>query len=427
MKADLDTQAAAPSPARPRAGLGRNVVVLGITSLLTDMSSEMTITLLPLVLANVLGATTLAIGLVEGVAETTSSIGRIFSGWFSDLIGRRKWLTVAGYSVSSLSKPLLYFAASWAGVLVLRFADRVGKGIRTAPRDALIADAAPEGRRGLNFGFHRAADTAGAMLGLVLAAIVVYFNQHLSVDISRSTYQTLVLIATIPAVLAVVVLVLFVRENRRAPSHSKAPSLALKGFDPRFKAFLVIAGLFALGNSADAFLVLRAQNLGLPLFEVVLALVLFNGVYAVIATPAGHLSDRLGRKRLLAVGWLVYSAIYFGFGLSNQSWQVWPLFAVYGIYYGIAEGVAKALVADVVMAGQRGTAYGAYNMVVGVIVLPASLVAGLLWQGLGSWQGFGASAPFYFGSVVTALAVLLLVFWLPRVRVSVSGAEAPAG
>jgi MFS family permease len=403
-------------PKTARSGLGKNVIVLGIVSLLTDMSSEMTVTLLPLVLANVIGARTVTIGLIEGVAEATASFGRIFSGWFSDRIGRRKELTAVGYALSTIVKPLLYFATTWPVVLGLRFADRAGKGLRTAPRDALIADSAPKGRAGLNFGFHRAADTVGAMLGLIVAAVIIYFSQKLTVDITRSTFQTLVLVGSVPAVLAVIVLVAFVREQKTAARDIAAPKLSLKGFDSRFRVFLVIISLFTLGNSADAFLVLRAQDLGLPLLEVVISLVVFNAVYASISTPIGRLSDRIGRRHLLIVSWLLYGLIYLGFGFSSQAWQVWPLFAGYGLYYGIAEGVSRAFVADVVRPEQRGTAYGALNAAIGVITLPANIIAGLLWQGIGAWNGFGPTATFVFGAVMTFAAAMLLVFWLPRVR-----------
>jgi MFS family permease len=399
--------------ARPLTGLSRNVVVLGLVSLLTDVSSEMTLTILPLFLANVLGVKTSVIGLIEGTAETTASLTKIFSGWFSDRLGQRKVPTLLGYSLSAVTKPLLYFAGTWELVGGIRFLDRVGKGIRTSPRDALIADSSDPERRGLSFGFHRAGDTAGAFIGLSVAALVVYLSQRSSLTLTRPTYQTLVLIGVIPGLLAVLLLWLFVHEPDRSRAPGSAPSLSLRGFDRRFRLFLVVIILFTLGNSSDAFLVLRAQSVGLSVLQVFLVLVTFNLVYTLIATPAGALSDRLGRRGLLVVAWTLYGLVYLGFALAGAGWQVWALYAVYGVYYGIGEGVGKALVADVVQPERRGTAYGVYNAAVGLTAFPASLIAGLLWQGVGPWPGFGPGAPFLFGAVMALLAVGLLVVWLP--------------
>jgi MFS family permease len=289
----------------------------------------------------------------------------------------------------------------------------VGKGIRTAPRDALVADSIDEKRRGLAFGLHRAGDTAGAMFGLLIALGVVYALQGADLTLQRPTFQTLVLISIVPAVLAVLVLVVGAK-NVPVTSQRGRPRLSLAGFDPRFKRFLLVMVLFTLGNSSDAFLVLRAQDLGLSVAGVMGVLVLFNLVYALISTPAGALSDRIGRRKVIVGGWLAYAAIYLGFGLAGAAWQIWALFALYGIYYGLAEGAGKALVADVVEPAQRGTAYGVYNAAIGLAAFPASLIAGLLWQGLGGWAGFGPSAPFLFGAAMALLAVVLLVVWLPR-------------
>jgi MFS family permease len=393
-------------------GLPRNVWVVTATSFLTDVSSEMLVHLLPLFLANILGVRTSVIGLIEGVAETTASLLKMFSGWLSDRLGDRKWLTVAGYSLSTLAKPFLYFANTWGAVLAVRFADRVGKGIRTAPRDALVADSIDEKRRGLAFGLHRAGDTAGALLGLLIALGVVLALQGRDLTLARPTFQTAVLLSIPPAVLAVLVLAI---GAKNVPVHSQRarPQLSLAGFDSRFKRFLVVVVLFTLGNSSDAFLVLRAQTLGLSVAGVMGVLVLFNLVYALISAPAGALSDRIGRRKVIVGGWLAYAAIYLGFGLAGAAWQIWALFALYGIYYGMAEGAGKAMVADLVEPYQRGTAYGVYNAAIGLAAFPASLVAGLLWQGLGQWAGLGSSAPFLFGAALALVAVVLLVRWFP--------------
>lgn len=408
--------------ARARGGwrsLPRNVWVVSATSFLTDVSSEMVLNLLPLFLANVLGVRTGIIGLIEGIAETTASLLKIFSGWLSDLLGQRKWLTVAGYGLSTVAKPFLYFATTWPGVLLVRFADRVGKGIRTAPRDALIADSVGEEQRGVAFGVHRAGDTAGAFLGILIALLVVWMVQTGGARLERTTFQQVVLVSVVPAALAVLVLALGAREVRPAQRRAERPALSWAGLDRPFRAFLVIVVLFTLGNSSDAFLILRAQERGLSVLQVLGMLLTFNAVYTLVSGPAGALSDRVGRRRLIVGGWLVYGLIYLGFALARAGWHVWALYGLYGIYYGMVEGTAKALVADLVPETQRGTAYGVYNAAVGLTAFPASLIAGLLWQGVGPWQGFGASAPFFFGAAMALLSVVLLVAWFPRVRGSV--------
>jgi len=386
-------------------GLSRNVFVLGMVSFLTDISSEMTLTLLPLFLANVLGVKTAFIGLIEGVAEATASLLKIFSGWLSDRLRRRKLLVACGYGLSSLSKPLLALVGSWPQALFLRFADRVGKGIRTSPRDALVADSCSLDERGRAFGFHRAADTGGAVVGLSVAALLIYLAQRGSVTMARSTYQALVLVAIVPAFLAVALVVLFVQE-RVAPQASPTLSLSLKGLDMRFKLFLLVIILFTLGNSSDAFLILRAQTVGLSVFHITLMLVAFNVLYASVSMPAGVLSDQLGRRRVISLGWLIYALIYLGFALVRAPWQVWALYVLYGLYYGVTEGVARALVADLVPSPQRATAYGLYHAAVGLSAFPASFIAGVLWQ------AFTPAAPFLFGAFMALTAVVLLRFVL---------------
>ncbi len=399
-------------PGRGLRGLPRNVWVVTITSFLTDVSSEMVINLIPLFLANALGVRTGIIGLIEGTAEMAASLLKIFSGWLSDRLGRRKGLAVAGYGLSTLVKPFLYFATAWGEVLAVRFADRVGKGIRTAPRDALIADSIEEQRRGLAFGLHRAGDTAGAFVGLAIAAAVIWLVQGDRSSLARPAFQAVVLASIVPAVLAVLVLALGARETISPVSPDRSPpALSLKGFDPRFKRFLAVMVLFTLGNSSDAFLILRAQERGLSILGVMGMLLTFNLVYSLASGPAGALSDRLGRTRLIAAGWLAYACIYLGFALAGNPEQIWLLFALYGLYYGMAEGAGKALVADLVRPDQRGRAYGVYHAVVGLTVFPASLIAGILWQGIGPWSGFGPAAPFLFGAATALLAGILLVAW----------------
>ncbi|RME88393.1 MAG: MFS transporter [Anaerolineae bacterium] len=386
-----------------------NVWVLTLTSFLTDISSEMIFNLLPLFLANVLGVRTAIIGLIDGVAETTASLTKLYSGALSDKLGRRKGLAVLGYGLSSLVKPLLYFANAWGWVLGVRFADRVGKGIRTAPRDALVAASVDEKRRGLAFGLHRAGDTAGAFIGLLIAAAIVWASQSGVTALTRATFQRVVLASVVPALLAVLVLALGAREVSAKGEQGEAPTLSLKGLDRRFLLFLVAVILFTLGNSSDAFIILRGQERGLSVLQVMGMLLTFNAVYSILSGPLGVLSDRLGRRRLILFGWLAYGLVYLGFALAKTGWQVWALFGFYGIYYAATEGSARALIADLVTSERRGTAYGLYHAAVGLTALPASLLAGVLWQGVGAWGGFGAAAPFYFGAAMAILAGLL--FW----------------
>ncbi len=350
------------------------------------------------------------IGLIEGVAETTASLTKIYAGWLSDRVRRRKALALTGYGLSALSKPLLYFANSWLVVGLIRFADRVGKGIRTAPRDALIADSTAEEHRGLSFGFHRALDTAGAVVGLATAAAIVFFSQKGALALEGSTFQRLVLIAAIPGFLAVFLLMLGVRDIApRTVGREEPPLLTLRGWNRRFYIFLLAVILFTLGNSADAFLILRAQTLGIAAAWVALLLVVQNITYTLVATPAGALSDRWGRYRLIITAWGIYALVYLGFAFARAAWHAWVLFAVYGVYYGIGEGVSKALVADVVTPEKWGTAYGLYHAAVGLTALPASLIAGVLWQGIGPWTGFGPTAPFLFGAFMAAVATIVLL------------------
>lgn len=386
--------------------LPRNVWILSATSFLTDISTEMLTNLLPLFLANVLGVRTSIIGLIDGVAETTASLLKLYSGALSDKLGTRKWLAVTGYGLSSLAKPFLYFASSWGWVLGVRFADRIGKGIRTAPRDALLAGSVEETQRGLAFGLHRAGDTAGAFTGLAIAALVIHLTQSGAAELTRETFQTIVLLSIIPAVLAVLILALFVHEVRVKTSAS-LPTFSLKGLDVRFQLFLLASILFTLGNSSDSFIILRGQERGLSVLQVMGMLLTFNGVYSTLAGPLGALSDRLGRRKLILGGWLAYGLVYLGFALAQTGAQVWLLFGLYGVYYAATEGAAKAFVADLVPPERRGTAYGLYNAAVALTALPASLIAGVLWQGIGTWNGLGAGAPFVFGAILALVACAL--------------------
>lgn len=354
----------------PSRGLPRNVWIVTLTSFLTDLSSEMLISLVPQFLSEVLGARTNVIGLIEGVAESTASLLKAWSGWLSDRLGRRKSLAVAGYLISTVSKPFLLAASSWPAVLGVRFADRVGKGLRTAPRDALVADGVDPARRGLAFGIHRAGDTAGAVGGILLALLVLNVVQRDTTRLSAAGFRTLVAVSVIPAVAAVLVLALGAKEVIVKRGQSPA-SHAHGRLSRRFIAFLIIMVVFTLGNSSDAFLILRARAAGLSMSGVLGMMLTFNFVYAGISGPAGALSDRIDRRHLIVGGWLVYGLIYLGFARVTAGWQAWALMAVYGVYYGMVEGVGKAFVADLVPQESRGTAYGLYNAAVGLAALPA--------------------------------------------------------
>jgi MFS family permease len=395
--------------------LPRNVWVVTATSFLTDVSSEMIFNLVPLFLANVLKAGTAVIGLIDGLAETTASLMKIYAGALSDRLGQRKWLTVLGYAISTISKPFLYIANAWGWVLSVRMADRFGKGVRTAPRDALVADSIDEKQRGLAFGLHRAGDTAGAFLGILIAAVIVWLTERGAADLTRRTFQILVLASIVPAVLAVLVLALGVKETG-VRSRSKVPALSLKGMDTRFKLFMLVLVLFTLGNSSDAFIILLGQKRGLGVLEILLMLMTFNLIYSVLSGPLGALSDKIGRRRLIVGGWIAYGLVYLGFGLSHTGWQVWALYGLYGIYYAAAEGTGKAFVADLVTPERRGTAYGLYNAAIGLTAFPASLIAGLLWQGAFGWTGFGPAAPFFFGAGLALLAGILFWVLIPAER-----------
>jgi MFS family permease len=389
--------------------LPRNIWVVTATSFLTDISSEMIFNLIPLFLANVLGVGTAIIGLIDGVAETTASVMKYYSGALSDRLGERKWLAVAGYALSSLAKPFLYFANAWGWVLGVRFSDRLGKGIRTAPRDALVADTIDEKRRGLAFGVHRAGDTAGAFVGLGLAALIVWLTESGAAELTRRTFQVAVLASIIPAVLGVAVLALGAADVPSSQNRPASVWLSLEGTDRRFRLFLFLVVLFTLGNSSDSFVVLLGQNRGLTVLHIMLMVMTFNLVYAVLAGPLGSLSDSIGRRKLIIGGWIAYGLVYLGLAFSHAGWHVWVLYGLYGIYYAATEGVVRALVADIVPQERRGTAYGLLNAAIGITALPASLIAGLLWQGAGAWTGFGPSAPFFFGAALALTAGIL--FW----------------
>ncbi len=380
-----------------------NIFFLGLTSLLNDFSSELIFTFLPLFLTNILGTSTVVVGLIGGISGSADSLFRIASGWYSDKIGNRKRLTVIGYAMSTIARPFMLLAGSWGGVTGIRFADRMGKGIRNAPRDALVADSVSSEERGRAFGLQRALDTSGAVIGLAVAAIVVYLVQGDAATLQKNTFQMMIIIGIIPAILGTLVILFLVKEVRKSNGALKQAAEARAkagGLSRQYKIFLLMLGIFTLGNTSDFFVILRAQNLGDSIINIALILVMFNLIYAAVSIPAGVLSDKLGRRKLIVIGWLIYAAVYSGFAAAGASWQVWILFAGYGIYYGMVEGVSRAFVADLVPVESRGTAYGWYNGVLSIALLPASLIAGWLWSAV------NPSAVFYFGAAMALIAAI---------------------
>lgn len=381
-----------------RLRLGRNVLALSAVSLLTDVASEMAYPLLPLFLVSI-GAGAAALGAVEGAAESTAALLKLASGWWSDRLRRRKPLVVAGYALASAARPLLGLAQGVGHVLAVRLSDRIGKGLRGAPRDALIADSVAPEVRGRAFGFQRAADHLGAVLG-PLAAFALLRWAHIEL-------RTLFFLTAIPGLFAVLTVVLAVRETP-PPAEPRRPLDLRAPLGGRFWRFLAVLFVFTLGNSSDAFLLLRAADLGL---DAALVPILWAGLHVVkslSSTPGGALSDRLGRRPLLVAGWLLYAGVYLALGRATETWHVWALFALYGIYFGLTEGVEKALVADLVPAERRGTAYGWYNLALGVGALPASLLFGLLWE---SW---GPGVAFSVGAALALVAAAGLLLVTPR-------------
>ena len=393
--------------------LPRNVVAIGLVSLLNDASSEIIYPLLPVFLTAALGASAEAVGIIEGAAESISSLLKLFAGYISDRIGKRKWLVVGGYALASFVRPFLGFASNWHQVLAIRLADRVGKGVRTSPRDAMIADTVSVEQRGLAFGFHRAMDHAGAVIGpLIGYVLVVLFVVNVTAP-TRREFTLIFLLASVPAILAVLVAVFFMRESpvptEQVRKGAAPPRLSLSGFDSNFKRFLLILALFTLSNSSDSFLILRARDSGVSILLVPLLWAAHHASKVLSSLWGGDLSDRLGRKRLIVSGWILYAAVYVGFAFVTREVSVWILFLIYGIYFGLAEGAEKALVADLVQPEQRGTAYGLYNLALGIAVFPASLLMGIIWD----WKG--ATAAFLIsGTLGATAAALLLVFVRPH-------------
>ncbi|UKL14031.1 MFS transporter [Dissulfurimicrobium hydrothermale] len=380
-------------------GFNKNVVITGLVSFFMDASSEMVYPLAPLFLANVLGADKAIIGLIEGIAESTASILKVFSGWLSDRIGSRKWLMATGYSLAVLSRPIMAISGSWHEVLASRFIDRLGKGVRTAPRDAILAESTEAAYLARAFSLHRSMDTMGAVAGPLAAFSILGLFQN--------NYRLVFWISIIPGVIAVLLIVFFITEKKKAKTPAaERPCLTLRHFNWRFRLFIVIAVIFAFGNSSDAFLILKAQQAGIKPTLIPIVYLIFNLIYAFSAIPAGMAADRFGKKRIILLGLILFAFVYYGFAVTGDARVVWLLFALYGIFMGLTEGIQKAYLATIIPQDFKATAFGVYNTVVGLATLPASIIGGWLWDHVSS------SATFYFGSAMAAVSAALFVAFI---------------
>ena len=382
--------------------LGRNVLALAAVSFFTDVSSEMIYPLLPLFLTGVLGASAQFLGAIEGAAESTAALLKLASGWWSDRVERRKPLVVLGYSIASLVRPLVAIAQSAGQVLAIRLIDRIGKGIRNSPRDALIADSVDHSVRGRAFGFHRAADHAGGVLGPLVAFALLHW---LALPL-----RTVFWLAAIPGAIAVATVIIGVREparHRIARQEIAAPDLS-QPMGKRFWRVLAVVFVFTLGNSTDAFLLVRAADLGVPVALAPLLWAALHVVKSASSTPGGALSDRIGRTPTLVAGWVLYALVYLGFALASEAWHAWALFLTYGVFFGLSEGTERALVADLVPAERRGAAYGWYYLAIGLGTFPASLLFGVVWTRV------GAAAAFIMGASLALASAVGLMLVAPR-------------
>ncbi|MCX5869533.1 MAG: MFS transporter [Deltaproteobacteria bacterium] len=386
-------------------GFGRNVFFTGLVSFFMDVSSEMIYPLVPLFLANVLGINMAMIGLIEGIAESTASLLKVFSGWFSDRTRQRKSLMLAGYAISTLSRPIMAMAGAWQQVLASRFTDRLGKGIRTAPRDAIIAEATQSTHLGRAFSFHRAMDTLGAVVGPATTFFLLGFLNN--------DYRKIFWLSMVPGVIAVILIILFIQEKiKQQKPEVERPKLSLNHFDWKVKFFIVIATLFALGNSSDAFLILRAEQIGIPVLTIPVVYLVFNLVYSLSAIPAGMAADRFGKKRIILLGFVLFAGLYYGFAVAKNASTIWVLFGLYGLFMGFTEGIQKAFLAAIIPPDFKATAFGVYAAAVGLAMLPASLIAGWLWDHV------SPAATFYFGAATATLAAILFTVLIVLIRSS---------
>lgn len=376
-----------------------NVFYIGLLSFFGGISQDIFVPILPLYLSNVLGMDKAFIGLSEGLVTSGVSIFRLIAGYLTDRFGKRKPIVFIGYFLSMVARPLLAFTSVGGAILSLRFLDGIGKGVKDSPKDALIADSTMAANRGRGFGIARALDTLGSVAGPLILFGLLWLLQD-----SPQKYHIILLLTAVPLFATLAIITFKVKETPKPVKDISAEEAF--ALPRRFYIFLGIVFVFTLGSSSDAFLILRAQNVGVTLLAIPLVYALFNLVYAAASIPLGSLSDRIGRGKVILLGWLAYAISYLGFAVAGAGWQIWLLFAFYGLYYATTEGVAKALVADMVGSSRRGRAYGIYNTVVGVVSLPASFIAGALWDKV------SPAAPFYFGAALAFVAFIALALFL---------------
>ncbi|MEA1895851.1 MAG: MFS transporter [Euryarchaeota archaeon] len=380
-------------------GIGANIIILGLVSLFTDLGSQMVFPLIPLFLDGVLGASKTVVGFIEGSAETTASLLKVFSGYWSDKIKRRKPFVLAGYGLSSISKPLFAFAYTWQAVFGIRIVERVGKGIRSAPRDAIIAESCADDVRGKAYGIHRAMDGMGSILGAVLALILL---------ISLG-FRNVFLLAGIPSLIAVL-LILFVKEETKntfhpLPDTTKSIRVSFKALTPPLKYFTIVATIFALGNFGYAFLMLRAVDIGLNYPVVILLYITFYIIYTIFTIPAGMISDKIGRKPVIGIGYVLFGLTSLGLVFVSSLFQIVWLFVLYGVFYAMIDGVQRAFVVDLSPPDLKATALGTFHTATGLAALPAGVIVGLLWDTIGLETAFAYG---FVLSIVAAASLLKL-------------------
>lgn len=384
--------------------ISSKVIILGIVSFLNDVASEMIYPVVPIFLMSVLGAPALIVGLIEGLADSISKILMAFSGILSDRSQKRKPYVIWGYSLATFSHLIMACSGSWPVVMFARIIHRTGKGVRTSARDALITESSEKVNRGRNFGFHRTLDSLGAVVGPLLSIIVL--------KMAGDNYRSLFLIAFFPALLGVLLLSFFIKEKEKQPLGVKGLQFEWSKTNDSFKIFLLISFIFTLGNSSDVFMILRAQNLGLSIGLTIFTYVLFNSVYSLLSLPAGIIADKIGARKVLFLGFLLFSLVYFSFGYIDSPVWIWVLFPIYGIYMALTDGVGKTYISKLVPHEISASAFGIYQTLMGVGTFFASTFAGALWTFV------GVRTPFYFGSLMALMAALLFLILTKRVRVA---------
>ncbi|HBC96311.1 MAG TPA: MFS transporter [Clostridium sp.] len=382
-------------------GIERNIFFTGMTSFLTDTTTKMIYSIMPLFLMSI-GASKTEVSLIEGIAESTASVLKAISGWWSDKIGKNKPFMIIGYGFTAILSPLFSIVTSPLQVLAIRFSERVGKGIRTAPRDSLVAASSSDSEKGKNFGFHKAMDNSGAIIGPLLAFIIL--------SIFPNNYRKVFIFSALPGILGLITIIFFVKETKKSKD-SLPKKITPRDFSHKYYMFLGIAFIFTLGNSTDALLLVKAKDIGIKALFIPIVYLIFNSVSVIFAVPMGILSDKFGREKLIIFGYLLYSAIYFGFGRTDNKISVILLFVLYGLYSAATDGVQRALVSDLIDKNKRGTGLGIYNSLIGITLLPASLIAGVLYDNVNN------SAPFYLSSAIAMAAAILMFLFYMKFRV----------